>query len=292
ISEAGILPVISTIPTYQIDTATTGFRDSSKTKIKLDVRYIGSWPVNYKRLFYPSNLRIRFSNVIIDTALAPNPLFGDPLPVKFTVVTPTDSGEQKVPFTFFDSNGDSTLSYSSNPDEIKILSGPATATQNQRITWSIRINNAGVDTGTVMPTLGDTYTLNYLVPFGANDVFIFNTSSQLIRSSAAKDQFKDGPYVVPNPYVGAASFEPAPFGVQGRGDRRMEFRNLPLNATVRIYTVRGELVRTLTQDGSMTGVIPWDLRTKDNLDAAPGLYIFQVDAGSTGSSIGKFAIIK
>jgi hypothetical protein len=292
ISEAGILPVISTIPTYQIDTSTTGFRGSSKTKIKLDVRYVGSWPVNYKRLYYPSNLRIRFSNTIIDTALAPNPLFGDPLPVKFTVVTPTDSGEQKVPFTFFDSNGDSTLSYSSNPDEIKVLTGPATATQSQRITWSIRINAAGVDTGTVMPTLGDTYTLNFFVPFSANDVFVFNTSSQLVQAAAAKEAFKDGPYVVPNPYVGAASFEPAPFGVQGRGDRRMEFRNLPLNSTVRIYTVRGELVRTLTQDGSTTGVIPWDLRTKDNLDVAPGLYIFQVDAGTTGSSIGKFAIIK
>ncbi|MBP9212390.1 MAG: hypothetical protein KBF97_06285, partial [Bacteroidetes bacterium] len=133
---------------------------------------------------------------------------------------------------------------------------------------------------------------NFQVPFGANDVFVFNTSSQLIQAAAAKDQFKDGPYVVPNPYVGAASFEPAPFGVQGRGDRRVEFRNLPQNSTVRIYTVRGELVQTLTQDGSMTGVIPWDLRTKDNLDVAPGLYIYQVDAGSTGSSIGKFAIIK
>jgi hypothetical protein len=98
--------------------------------------------------------------------------------------------------------------------------------------------------------------------------------------------------VVPNPYVGAASFEPAPFEVQGRGDRRMEFRNLPKSCVIRIYTVNGALVQTLTHDGSINGYVAWDLRTKDNLDVAPGLYIYQVDGGSAGTSIGKFAIIK
>lgn len=39
-------------------------------------------------------------------------------------------------------------------------------------------------------------------------------------------------------------------------------------------------------------MMPWNLRTKDNLDVAPGLYVFHVDAGGLGSSIGKFAIIK
>jgi hypothetical protein len=38
--------------------------------------------------------------------------------------------------------------------------------------------------------------------------------------------------------------------------------------------------------------VPWNLRTKDNLDVAPGLYVFHVDAGELGSSVGKFAIIK
>ncbi len=56
--------------------------------------------------------------------------------------------------------------------------------------------------------------------------------------------------------------------------------------------MRGELVRTLYQDGSNNGYVPWDLRTKDNLDVAPGLYIFHVDGGAAGTYIGKFAIIK
>ena len=73
---------------------------------------------------------------------------------------------------------------------------------------------------------------------------------------------------------------------------RIEFRNLPQKCTIRIYSVHGELVQTLYQDGSTAGMVPWNLRTKDNLDVAPGLYIYQVEGGTMGTSIGKFAIIK
>ncbi len=97
---------------------------------------------------------------------------------------------------------------------------------------------------------------------------------------------------MPNPYVASASFEPERFAVSGRGERRMEFRSLPRNCTIRIYTVRGELVKTLYQDGSMDGYVAWDLRTKDNLDVAPGLYIYHVESNGAEPFVGKFAIIK
>ena len=102
----------------------------------------------------------------------------------------------------------------------------------------------------------------------------------------------NAPYVVPNPYLGAASFEPSRFATSGRGVRRIEFRGVPQNAVVRIYTVRGELVQTLRQDGSLDAMVPWDLRSKDNLDIAPGLYIFQVEAPGAEPTVGKFAVVK
>jgi hypothetical protein len=98
--------------------------------------------------------------------------------------------------------------------------------------------------------------------------------------------------VVPNPYVGSASFEPERFAVSGRGERRMEFRNLPPGAVIRIYTVRGSLVQTLRHDGSTAGFVAWNLRTRDNLDVAPGLYVYEVEAPSTSDFVGKFAVIK
>jgi hypothetical protein len=143
----------------------------------------------------------------------------------------------------------------------------------------------------VPPRAGDTYDLFLDRPFGPKDVFVFTTSAQAVDGAAATAAALE-PYVVPNPYVGAASFEPERFAVSGRGERRIEFRGLPQNAVIRIYTVRGDLVQTLRQDGSVDGTVPWNLRTRDNLDAAPGLYVFHVEAPGADIHIGKFAVIK
>lgn len=162
-----------------------------------------------------------------------------------------------------------------------------------QITWRIEVDTAGM-TGTPItpPAAGDVYTLALSRPFTAGDVFRFTTTAEKLSDEKAREEFAKGPYVVPNPYVGAASFEPERFAVSGRGVRRMEFRNLPARCTVRIFTVRGDLVQTLTHDGSNEGYVAWDLRSKDNLEVAPGLYVFHVDGGTFGSHIGKFAIIK
>ena len=56
--------------------------------------------------------------------------------------------------------------------------------------------------------------------------------------------------------------------------------------------MRGDLVQTLEHSGTTNGYVGWDLRTRDNLQVAPGLYIFHVDGGSLGTSTGKFAIVK
>jgi len=289
ISGLGIQPVVRTLQTYQVDTAHTGFAPGSPTNAQLDISYMGTWPVNFKRMGFPNSFTITFADSTLDTTYSDH--WYDPIiPVKFKIVAHTEIGDKKLKFTFFDSNNDSTLSYSSNAEEIDVLTGDDTIPSSQRLTWRVRLKNATAATKT--PGKGDVYEFKTIVPFSANDVFVFKTSALLVDLNSAHQQFKQGPYVVPNPYVGAASFEPAPFEVQGRGDRRMEFRNLPKNCVIRIYTVRGNLVRTLTQDGSIGGYVAWDMRTKDNLDVAPGLYIYQVDGGSAGTSIGKFAIIK
>jgi len=141
------------------------------------------------------------------------------------------------------------------------------------------------------PAAGDVHEVRLIRPFGADDVLSFTTAGE--RVSDGGDGKPDWePYVVPNPYVGSASFEPERFAISGRGERRIEFRGLPRASTVRIYTVLGELVQTLRHDGSDDGYVAWDLRTKDNLDVAPGLYVYHVDAGRLGTKIGKFAIIK
>lgn len=293
ISGSGIMPIISTLPTVVVDTAKSGFMQGSTTTAKLNVRYssdVGIMPINFRREGFPYDFTITFSDAILDTAFK---VFDDLHPVKFRVVAHTPNGDVRLRCRFDDANADSTLSPNpaGSPEVIKVLTGPTSLTTGERYTWTISLAS-NVDSVGRTPSRGDVYRVALKYPFTTGDEFVFNTKGELIESGKAKNEFREQPYVVPNPYVGAASFEPEPFATSGRGDRRVEFRGLPQNCTIRIYTIRGELVRTLAHDGSTAGYVPWDLRTKDNLDVAPGLYVFHVDAGEAGTHVGKFAIIK
>jgi hypothetical protein len=288
---AGVLPIVFTPAIVSLD-GTTGFAQGSPTNATLDVQYkIDALPINYRRDGFPANITIRFSDTIIDTSAASFPAY-EALPVKFTVIAHTTTGDRKLPFLFFDLDGDQTLSHveGGSHEVIQILTGPSGLAASKRITWTVQMK--GDNASTINPTRGDVFEVKLIRPFSAGDVFVFRTKAEVVAADKAAQQFKGAPYVVPNPYVGAASFEPNPFGVQGRGERRMEFRNLPQGCTIRIFTVRGELVQTLYQDGSTDGYVTWNMRTKDNLDVAPGLYVYHVDGGPAGTNIGKFAIIK
>ncbi len=102
-------------------------------------------------------------------------------------------------------------------------------------------------------------------------------------------------YAVPNPFVygdARRSF--------GREDPyRIEFRNLPERATLRIYTVSGDLIRTLRhgpdERGNLAGTAVWDQKSDSGLLVAPGLYIFHVESeteGVSGRLTGRVMIIR
>ncbi|MCC7140958.1 MAG: hypothetical protein IT349_02550 [Candidatus Eisenbacteria bacterium] len=285
----GILPIVATGRFVEVDGARSGFTTESPTNGRLKVTYQPVLDRNLRRDIYPADLRIEFADTVVDTGLA---MFPVPLtPANFRIYASTPSGEQRVKFRFRDRDGDHTLSREDEfIDIVSFLPGQPTVPQ---ITWRAAIDTTGQrDRGDLEPPgEGDVYHLRLRLPFSVADRFTFQTAGERVDPEAARAA-KLEPYVVPNPYVAAASFEPERFAVSGRGDRRMEFRGLPRNCTIRIYTVRGELVQTLRHDGGNDGMVPWDLRTKDNLDVAPGLYVFHVDGGPAGTHLGKFAIIK
>jgi hypothetical protein len=288
ISAAGLLPVVSTPPTILIDSTTTGFRRGSSTTARLKVEYQNIMSINERREGFPDNLTITFSDSYRDTSVSAGFLF-PPRPAKFHIIAHTRAGDRKLKFKFLDADRDGRLNLGGGLEFIEILTGPENLPANSRVTWRITLDGDL----TRPPAEGDVFELKLLKPFGTEDVFVFRATGEKIDPASAKSQLdKQKPYVVPNPYVASASFEPERFAVSGRGDRRMEFRGLPQRATIRIYTIRGALVRTLQHDGSMDGYVAWDLRTKDNLDAAAGLYIFHVEAPDAEPYIGKFAIIK
>ncbi|MBC8043421.1 MAG: hypothetical protein IAF08_08235 [Rhizobacter sp.] len=299
----GILPSITTLPRVQLDSANTRLRAGAKTNVKLKAQYLTSTSYggvaasdNYARTGYPSNIVLTFADTPIDTSVG---AFGSAFrskPVKFRAVALTDSGERQLKCVLNDPDaaGSRAATLSSYDEFIDITTTNPNNPSQRFSTWRISMDSTGLGNVTAPISLaaGDVFDLKLVYPFTSKDTLRFTSTGLKIDESKAKEQFALKPYVVPNPYVGSASFEPERFAVAGRGDRRIEFRRLPAQCTIRIYTLRGELVQTLVKNGSTEGFIAWNLRTKDNLDIAPGLYIYHVDAGSLGTVIDKFAIIK
>jgi hypothetical protein len=128
-------------------------------------------------------------------------------------------------------------------------------------------------------------------PFRNGEFYEFTTKGQGFDKSLAQAELENIA-VVPNPYVGAASWEPSTTQV-GRGERRIFFIHLPNECTIRIYTISGKLVDTIEHSSTISdGQESWDLVSKDGMDIAFGVYVFHVDAPGIGEKIGKFAIIK
>jgi hypothetical protein len=282
----GLMPLVRNSFEVTVDSTRTGWDPGFLTTAVLKATYQPVLPINQKRPGFPDDITITFDDVVLDTGLA---IF--PVPVryaKFKVVAHTPQGDVPLDFRFRDNAPiDSTLDRAG--EFIDIVTYAAATGGTPQITWRIELEGPP---GSVRPGLGDVYQLRLKRPLSSDDVFVFSTSAQRVDASLARDQSKQEPYVVPNPYIGSASFEPRRFAESGRGDRRIEFRAVPLNATIRIYTVRGDLVQTLRQSGSMEGFVAWNVRTRDNLDLAPGLYIYQVEAPGAPTHTGKFAVIK
>ena len=94
--------------------------------------------------------------------------------------------------------------------------------------------------------------------------------------------------VYPNPYKVRSMWDTGtPTG------RVIRFYNLPARATIYIYNLAGELVKTIEHEDESTGECVWNLITDGMQEAATGLYIFCVKDHDTGRiKTGKFLIIK
>jgi len=181
-----------------------------------------------------------------------------------------------------------------------------TAESDSFITWYLTltyddvITPAGIGTPadtawSDIPTLGlgDTLRIYTKKPFSSDDVFSYTTKSARVSDLSGMEDWKESVRVVPNPYLAAASWEPVNRFATGRGERRVDFIHLPANCSIRIYTIRGDHIQTLEHDGDIfDGTVSWNLRTKEGLDIAYGVYIYHIDAGDAGETVGKLAIVK
>lgn len=239
---------------------------------------------------YPKDYMLIFSNTYSDSSNYLNQVFGAGAPpaklVNFRAFDITDKNNPKrVQFGFFEPSPyrRDTISF----NDVIILS------DEQGKTFSWRITFSG-DSSSNFPIGGDTLMIIINKPLSGNDSFRFTSTKPSFSVDDAKKQL-EMVKAVPNPYVVSNLFEqPLPPTVRGRGERVIYFTNLPLKSRVHIYTSDGNHVRTLEHDGDLNnGTVVWDVRTKEGLDVAYGVYFYVVEIdGVSDKKTGKLAIIK
>lgn len=109
--------------------------------------------------------------------------------------------------------------------------------------------------------------------------------SQFASSRNVKQSDLEKIKVVPNPYIVQSGMD------ETKQSKRMAFTKLPEKCTIKIYTLTGEQIRTLEHNDSFSSSEFWDLRTSNNQEIAPGLYVYTVEAQGK-KHISKFAVIR
>ena len=128
---------------------------------------------------------------------------------------------------------------------------------------------------------------------------------QAMTPTSAPALTLDNVKVVPNPYIGSAVWNnPIPSLGTSPWEHQLMFINLPADAIVRIYTLDGDYIAQVkASDPRITGpheTVPdksagtaiWSLITRNNQDAAPGVYLYTVTSELCGKTTGKFVIIR
>ena len=109
--------------------------------------------------------------------------------------------------------------------------------------------------------------------------------------------------VVPNPYIGSVRWNNPMPSDSNPWEHRIQFTNLPADANIKIFTLDGDFVDEIESgdiakqstafisEGSPS-VAEWDLITRNDQEAAPGIYMYVVESPTAGTKIGKFVIIR
>jgi len=129
--------------------------------------------------------------------------------------------------------------------------------------------------------VGDVLTVQGAPVNGADDVFTFKTDGVDIASASSDMK---NIRVVPDPYIGRAEWETSRFY------RKLQFTNLPEICTIRVFTLAGDLVKTMLHEGN-GGTAEWDMLSDDGLGIASGVYLYLVES-QFGNKTGRFAVIK
>ena len=142
-------------------------------------------------------------------------------------------------------------------------------------------------------TPGDVMTIPLDVyPYTADDVYQFSTLAGSTVTEEDERARWEKVNVYPNPLFGYNTL--SNYYSNTPDEPFVTFTNLPENVTIKIYSLSGTLLRTLTTDDKDSPTSPylrWNLQNESGLRVASGMYLAIVSNPEYGDKVLKFAII-
>ena len=260
--------------------------------VGFDSRYAAAY--QGKKIDYPADFEIKLTNPGEGDLSFPATAFSQAIQSNIIVNNLTEDTEN-FQFIFRDANSDRIFN---DGDAIFFVFGDslgkkATSFSDLHVSWSVTLfkDTTIAEEQQRPPQYGDIFKVVNTKPFRKDEFYEFTTKGAAFDKSKAESDLNNIS-VVPNPYVGAASWEPSTTEV-GRGERRIYFMHLPSQCTISIYTLSGKLVDVVEHSSTISdGQEGWNLVSKDGMDIAFGVYVYYIDAPGIGEKIGKFAVIK
>jgi hypothetical protein len=292
----GFSLTIQNDPTVQVDRTNSKWTTGNSNAI-VEAGFntdFGQGALAVRRVDYPADFEFRFTAPGAGKLALPRSTFSQPNPSNIVVKNLTENIDS-VEIVFFDENANGKLDYG---EAVFIAVGDsagkrAPTFRDAKFTWSLYLkkDTTIAEANQRVPQPGDVYRIATRKPFRSKELFGFKATAPQYSAQKAQSDL-DKITVVPNPYAGAASWEPATTSV-GRGERRLFFTHLPSRCTIRIYTIAGRLVQVLEHTASMSdGEESWNLVSRDGMDIAYGVYVYHVDAPGVGTTVGRFAVLK
>ena len=254
---------------------------------------VSNYPADYNITFYDKKIdEVNTEGFIRDTlgissGSLPNSYIN--IPVNFEIINVSDNYKPKLIFLDIGepkgriSPLDQILIFDKNQFDRYFLTSKITFTKSNQFPDSTF--NLGK---------GDSLKIRTTKPFRRGDVFYYTPNIPKIDTQKV-EQDMDKITVFPNPYVAANKLEPQlpPGKTTGRGERRVYFKHVPYNSVIRIFNTRGNLVDKFKSGTNMEdGMAIWNLKSKENLPVAAGVYYYVIETPHSGTKRGKLAIIK
>jgi hypothetical protein len=133
-----------------------------------------------------------------------------------------------------------------------------------------------------LATGAGAFTFVAAQPYTGNDVVTIQTSAvDVVQRESALNAVR----AVPNPYYGHSAYET-------KSDVKVvKFTSLPEVATIKLFNIAGDHVRTLHKTANTTHEVSWDLKNEYGVYVASGVYVYYVEAPGYGDSFGKLAVM-